>query len=226
MKREINDNYLYLVLSHMEFSHIRTLLNYDIDELSDNESILIFYPERFNKPLFVKCDLKSINSLIYDKYNLSGDNSYIETFDINYQEHVFQYFKENYNLLSPFKQIKYLDNQKHNVVFNAYMHNKQLTDMNDINFDVNIYDIIHYHLNQNLMYIDESLLNNNFYQYIIYTDENNKEHIVYNLCPHMKCSLLFNEIEKTWDCPCHGSRYDINGKVLDNPANRDITHNF
>jgi hypothetical protein len=150
-----------------------------IDELSDNESILIFYPERFNKPLCVKCDLKSINSLIYDKYNLSGDNSYIETFDINYQEHVFQYFKENYNLLSPFKQIKYLDNQKHNVVFNAYMHNKQLTDMNDINFDVNIYDIIHYHLNQNLMYIDESLLNNNFYQYIIYTDENDKSYEIY-----------------------------------------------
>lgn len=56
----------------------------------------------------------------------------------------------------------------------------------------------------------------------IYIDNKGKEHIVYNLCPHMKCSLVFNEVEKTWDCPCHGSRYDIDGKCIFGPSNKDI----
>lgn len=58
----------------------------------------------------------------------------------------------------------------------------------------------------------------------IYVDENKKEHIVYNLCPHMKCNLIFNEIEKTWDCPCHGSRFDINGNSIEGPSNYNITY--
>ena len=57
----------------------------------------------------------------------------------------------------------------------------------------------------------------------IYIDENQKEHIVYNICPHLKCSLLFNPIEKTWDCPCHGSRFDIDGNVIEGPSNYNIT---
>ena len=57
----------------------------------------------------------------------------------------------------------------------------------------------------------------------IYKDENNKEHIVLNRCPHMKCGLVFNEVEKTWDCLCHGSRYDIDGKCIEGPSNQDIT---
>ena len=56
----------------------------------------------------------------------------------------------------------------------------------------------------------------------IYKDENGTEHIVYNKCPHLKCSLVFNEIEKTWDCPCHGSRFDIDGKCIMGPSNYDI----
>ena len=57
----------------------------------------------------------------------------------------------------------------------------------------------------------------------IYKDENNKEHIVLNRCLHMKCGLVFNEVEKTWDCLCHGSRYDIDGKCIEGPSNHDIT---
>ena len=57
----------------------------------------------------------------------------------------------------------------------------------------------------------------------IYKDENNKKHIVLNRCPHMKCGLVFNEVEKTWDCLCHGSRYDIDGKCIEGPSNHDIT---
>lgn len=56
----------------------------------------------------------------------------------------------------------------------------------------------------------------------IYIDENKKEHIVKNKCPHMGCSLIFNNQEKTWDCPCHGSRYDIDGNVIKGPSNKNI----
>lgn len=41
-------------------------------------------------------------------------------------------------------------------------------------------------------------------------------------CPHMGCSLKWNETEHSWDCPCHGSRFTEGGKVLDNPANGDL----
>lgn len=39
-------------------------------------------------------------------------------------------------------------------------------------------------------------------------------------CPHLGCGLIWNEAEHSWDCPCHGSRFDSEGNVLDNPANR------
>ena len=58
----------------------------------------------------------------------------------------------------------------------------------------------------------------------VYIDEDNKEHIVYNLCPHLKCSLIFNEIEKTWDCPCHSSRFDLDGNCIEGPSNYDIKY--
>lgn len=56
----------------------------------------------------------------------------------------------------------------------------------------------------------------------IYTDPDGKEHKVRNLCPHLKCSLIFNEVDKTWDCPCHGSRFDIDGNVIEGPSVYDI----
>lgn len=52
----------------------------------------------------------------------------------------------------------------------------------------------------------------------IYIDSNGVEHIVSNLCPHMKCSLIFNIITATWDCPCHGSKFDIDGNILKGPS--------
>ena len=41
-------------------------------------------------------------------------------------------------------------------------------------------------------------------------------------CPHLKCKMKWNESEKAWECPCHGSRFNSNGKVIDNPANEDM----
>ena len=40
-------------------------------------------------------------------------------------------------------------------------------------------------------------------------------------CPHMGCALKYNRAERTWDCPCHGSRFSEKGKLLDNPATDD-----
>ena len=41
-------------------------------------------------------------------------------------------------------------------------------------------------------------------------------------CPHLGCTLKWNIAEHSWDCPCHGSRFDEKGAVLDNPANGDL----
>lgn len=49
-------------------------------------------------------------------------------------------------------------------------------------------------------------------------DENNQLHIVSAVCTHMKCIVSWNNAEKTWDCPCHGSRFTQDGKVIEGPA--------
>lgn len=40
-------------------------------------------------------------------------------------------------------------------------------------------------------------------------------------CPHLGCALKWNSQELSWDCPCHGSRFEPNGKIIDNPAKKD-----
>lgn len=52
----------------------------------------------------------------------------------------------------------------------------------------------------------------------IYTDKKNIKHMVYIKCPHLKCNLVFNNVDKTWDCPCHGSRFDVDGNILFGPS--------
>ncbi len=41
-------------------------------------------------------------------------------------------------------------------------------------------------------------------------------------CPHLGCTLKWNKYEHSWDCPCHGSRFDKDGKLLNNPATADL----
>lgn len=43
-------------------------------------------------------------------------------------------------------------------------------------------------------------------------------------CPHMGCRLEWNPHEKSWDCPCHGSRFDRYGRLLDGPAQKEARH--
>lgn len=56
----------------------------------------------------------------------------------------------------------------------------------------------------------------------IYFDKEGNKHVVSNICPHFKCFLTFNEVDKTWDCPCHGSRFDIDGNLIKSPSKNDI----
>lgn len=59
--------------------------------------------------------------------------------------------------------------------------------------------------------------------YGIYIDKEGIEHKIKLLCPHMKCHLVFNKEEKTWDCPCHGSRFDIDGNIINTPSTKKLS---
>lgn len=56
----------------------------------------------------------------------------------------------------------------------------------------------------------------------VYKDEDAKVYLVDTRCPHLGCQLSWNPDEKSWDCPCHGSRFDYTGKHIDNPAQSNI----
>jgi nitrite reductase/ring-hydroxylating ferredoxin subunit len=58
----------------------------------------------------------------------------------------------------------------------------------------------------------------------VYRDAHGVLHAVSPVCTHLGCHVRFNSAEATWDCPCHGSRFDIEGRVLDGPAVRNLRH--
>ncbi len=51
-----------------------------------------------------------------------------------------------------------------------------------------------------------------------YRDEYGQLHLVDTTCTHLGCETKWNDAERSWDCPCHGSRFSYNGEVLDGPA--------
>ncbi len=53
----------------------------------------------------------------------------------------------------------------------------------------------------------------------VYRDEEGKLHRLCGTCPHLGGIVKWNQVEKTWDCPCHGSRFKTNGDVVSGPAN-------
>lgn len=55
-----------------------------------------------------------------------------------------------------------------------------------------------------------------------YRDETGQLHIVDTKCTHIGCELHWNEAEMSWDCPCHGSRFSFDGKIIDGPAIRPL----
>lgn len=56
----------------------------------------------------------------------------------------------------------------------------------------------------------------------VYRDFEGRLHAYSAVCPHLGCSVRWNSFEKTFDCPCHGSRFTHYGKVLNGPANHDL----
>jgi glycine/D-amino acid oxidase-like deaminating enzyme/nitrite reductase/ring-hydroxylating ferredoxin subunit len=56
-----------------------------------------------------------------------------------------------------------------------------------------------------------------------YRDEAGVLHVRSAVCPHLGCIVAWNASEQTWDCPCHGSRFDKLGGVLNGPANSELT---
>lgn len=56
-----------------------------------------------------------------------------------------------------------------------------------------------------------------------YRDEQGKLFLVNTTCTHMGCELNWNSAEKSWDCPCHGSRFTYSGHIIDGPAVTPLT---
>jgi glycine/D-amino acid oxidase-like deaminating enzyme/nitrite reductase/ring-hydroxylating ferredoxin subunit len=57
----------------------------------------------------------------------------------------------------------------------------------------------------------------------VYRDEGGAVHKLSAVCPHLGCIVEWNSTEKTWDCPCHGSKYRADGRVYQGPANSDLS---
>jgi glycine/D-amino acid oxidase-like deaminating enzyme/nitrite reductase/ring-hydroxylating ferredoxin subunit len=57
----------------------------------------------------------------------------------------------------------------------------------------------------------------------VYRDGSGTLHAVDAVCPHLGCLVQWNDGERTWDCPCHGSRFELDGRVINGPANEDLS---
>jgi len=56
----------------------------------------------------------------------------------------------------------------------------------------------------------------------VFRDSADQLHYQSAVCPHLGCYVRWNNTERSWDCPCHGSRFDVLGKVLNGPAVSDL----
>jgi glycine/D-amino acid oxidase-like deaminating enzyme/nitrite reductase/ring-hydroxylating ferredoxin subunit len=56
----------------------------------------------------------------------------------------------------------------------------------------------------------------------LYKDERGTYHVLNPACTHIKCTVSWNAAEKSWDCPCHGSRFSYDGELLTAPARKDL----
>jgi glycine/D-amino acid oxidase-like deaminating enzyme/nitrite reductase/ring-hydroxylating ferredoxin subunit len=62
-------------------------------------------------------------------------------------------------------------------------------------------------------------------KYAVYRDEQNQLHQMSPVCTHAGCYVQWNDLEKTWDCPCHGGRYSPTGERLYGPPPADLERN-
>ena len=66
------------------------------------------------------------------------------------------------------------------------------------------------------------IVNDNGIKVGIYKDKNGNEYKIIPKCMHLGCELSWNSLDKTWDCPCHGSRYSYSGKLIYGPSKKDL----
>ncbi|MCR1952779.1 MULTISPECIES: FAD-dependent oxidoreductase [unclassified Clostridium] len=58
----------------------------------------------------------------------------------------------------------------------------------------------------------------------VYKDESGEVYTVSTKCPHLGCELKWNADDLSWDCPCHGSRFDYKGNLLDSPSIKELKY--
>ena len=56
----------------------------------------------------------------------------------------------------------------------------------------------------------------------VYRSDDGELHAMSAACTHLGCVVNWNKAEKSWDCPCHGSRFDAYGKVINGPATKEL----
>jgi Rieske Fe-S protein len=56
----------------------------------------------------------------------------------------------------------------------------------------------------------------------VHRDEQGALHGLSPVCPHLYCLVAWNPAERSWDCPCHGSRYDGTGRAIQGPTTKDL----
>jgi glycine/D-amino acid oxidase-like deaminating enzyme/nitrite reductase/ring-hydroxylating ferredoxin subunit len=68
-----------------------------------------------------------------------------------------------------------------------------------------------------------AILRHGIQKIAVYRDEGGELHRCSAVCPHLKCIVAWDSIEHSWNCPCHGSRFNAYGKVLNGPAKSDLS---
>jgi Rieske Fe-S protein len=67
-----------------------------------------------------------------------------------------------------------------------------------------------------------ALARRGFTKVAVYRDDKGELHEMSATCPHLGCIVHWNQAEKSWDCPCHGSRFTAKGDVINGPANTSL----
>jgi Rieske Fe-S protein len=58
----------------------------------------------------------------------------------------------------------------------------------------------------------------------VYRADDGDIKVLSSVCPHLGCTVHFNNAERTWDCPCHGSRFATDGHVINGPAMKGLAN--
>lgn len=212
--RYYKDNIIVGGFSHPLYNHL--------DYKSEEDKLITFYQKHFKgmpDKIWQTHDLTSHDYLpLIGRLNEKHPNLLIAT--------AFNKWGMTNGILAG-KILSDLIKNKENKYENLFKLNRKITLKETLNFVASNFMIgttlVNSKLNKNKDFYNKSYVTNiNGISCGVYTDKEGKEHIVKNTCPHFKCSLIFNNADKTWDCPCHGSRFDIDGNLIEGPSVFDI----